>query len=440
MQKFVFTVFIKTINDCNYKMGFTSMKAGLLIGNPGVTKIANCCLKIIKCSHSKIDTLPVRSKGKILAMTFPKQDLTLGLEPSVLNVLPDGENVKYIMDYNHVEYPDNEVDFYLCSVYITGMKDFIKFAQKLPRSKIIAGGYEPTMNPREFLPYAEKVITGPCDSFWETMGKPGRIVKGITSYKRIPRYDLYDIKLNQQIIPDKKVDDIVTSINTSMGCPNKCDFCCSPLMSDHVKSAPLSLVKAEIEYKKQYNPKYNFIRDENFPLQKDWKEKLEVINELGAKTYLFASANLLSKKNVQVFKKNNVYMVCLGLEDITVKYRKNIKLDEACDLLHKNGIYTYLSFIVDPLKINTDKKSDMFYKNLLKRLEDLKPEMVCGNFLMPFRGTPLWNSYKHLVTPGDFQYYNSKSAFLEKDPIRRFVDEYNMFKFQWDYYTSKAYN
>ena len=58
---------------------------------------------------------------------------------------------------------------------------------------------------------------------------------------------------------------------------------------------------------------------------------------------------------------------------------------------------------------------------------------------MPFRGTKLWDKYKHLVTFDDYKEYNSKSAFLEKDPERKLIDEFNMFKYQWKYYTSDLY-
>ena len=34
---------------------------------------------------------------KIIGMTFPRQDVTLGLEPSLLTVLPEGDNVMYSM-------------------------------------------------------------------------------------------------------------------------------------------------------------------------------------------------------------------------------------------------------------------------------------------------------------------------------------------------------
>lgn len=377
---------------------------------------------------------------KILAMTFPKQNTNLGLEPSVLTVVPDGDNVEYILDYHTDRYCDEDVEYYLCSIYITGMEDFIEWSQRHVKSKIIAGGYEPTINPDDFLDYAERIITGPCDDFYATINQEGRIVKGITSNNRIPRYDLYDVRLNQQIIPDKAVEDIVTSLNTSQGCPFRCDFCCSPLMCDHIMMKPISLVEEEINYLRSLTPKFLFIRDENFPLQKDWKEKLALIKTTGAKIYLFASANLLTEENVRYMKENNVYMVCLGLEDITVEYGKNKKLDEVCELLHKYGIYVYLSFIVNPTKIDTDDKASDFYQKLLGRFYKLKPEMVCGNFLMPFRGTALWDEYKELITFEDFKYYDSKSAFLEKNPDRRLKDEFDMFYYQWIYYNSILYN
>lgn len=383
--------------------------------------------------------------GLIVGITFPKQDTNLGLEPSLLTVFPSGSNVRYInsLDELYKLEAETEIDLYLCSVYITGMQEFFEFARQRDKEKIVCGGYEPTISPHDFTDYAFKVITGPCDSFFETINQSGVIVKGITTNKRIPRYDLYDVHRNQQIIPDKKPDDVCTSINTSQGCPFKCDFCCSPLMCDHIMSKPLELVNREIQYiKSEYAPnaKYIFIRDENFPLQKDWKEKLVEIEKLGAKIYLFASANLCTEENVGFMASHGVYMVCLGLEDITIEYRKNDKLAEVCDRLHRHNIKVYLSFIVNPLKIYTDELSESFYDRLLARFYELKPEMVCGNFLMPFRGTEIWDQYKHLVTPDDYKLYNSKSAFLEKDPVRRAKDEYDMFAKQLEYYTSDEYN
>jgi radical SAM superfamily enzyme YgiQ (UPF0313 family) len=140
------------------------------------------------------------------------------------------------------------------------------------------------------------------------------------------------------------------------------------------------------------------------------------------------------------FKANGVYMVCLGLEDITVVYKKNARLDEACRTLHERGIFVYLSFIVNPLKVVGHEAGKKFYGQLLQRFEELKPEMVCGNFLMPFPGTKLWDDYYHLVSKDDYKFYNSKSAFLIKNEVARQKMEFFMFYYQWKYFTSEFYS
>ena len=379
-----------------------------------------------------------RKKNRVIGLSFPENNVNLGLEPSILTVLPQGDNVEY--SFHNIDFNDEDVQYYVCSVYISGMDEFKRWAVKHDFGKIIVGGYHPTSFPEEFRRFAHKIVLGMCDDLYETIKQDGQEVVGKTTYKHIPRYDLYDVRNNQQIIPDKKVDDIVASINTSQGCPYACDFCCTPLMSSRMTSKPLELVQREVDYLSTLNPKFVFIRDENFPLQRDWRERLQVIAQMKAKIYLFASANLLNEEMVKEFRRNGVYMVCLGLEDIWSNYTKNNKLDEACKMLENACIYKYLSFIVNPLKIVGQDKGKQFYADLLRRFESLKAEMVCGNFLMPFRGTKLWDEYYHLVSEKDYKSYDSKSAFLIKNEVVRKKMEYFMFWHQWQYFTSDFYN
>lgn len=381
--------------------------------------------------------LPNPKKNRVIGLSFPENNNNMGLEPSVLTVLPEGDNVEFSL--KNIDFNDNDVKYYICSVYITGYDEFKKWALKHDFNKIVVGGYHPTSFPDDFKRYSHKIVLGPCDDFYETIKQDGQIVTGIMNYKKIPRYDLYDIKNNQQQIPDKLKDEIVISINTSQGCPYACDFCCTPMMSPKLISKPIEMVQKEIDARKALKPDYIFIRDENFPLQKDWKERLQIINQLGAKIYLFASANLLNEENIKFLKENGVYMVCLGLEDIWNEYNKNKTLGDVCDLLSKYGIYKYLSFIVNPLKIVGREQGKKYYEDLLNVFYNLKPEMVCGNFLMPFRGTKLWDEYYHLVSQDDYKNYTSKSAFLIKNEVVREKMEFFMFWFQWVYYNSDFY-
>lgn len=382
-------------------------------------------------------------KKKIIGITFPRADKTLGLEPSILTVLPDGDNVYYDVA-NEGNYKDEEVELYLASVYISGIDEFRKWSEGRDKFKMVIGGYQPTMTPEWFLNDASKIVVGLCDDLQATIEQPGQIVNGICSYKRTPRRDLYSIlEFNQQIIPDKKPEDVVVSINTSSGCPMSCDFCCTPVMSSKLKSTPMDLLKMECDELATYNPAYIFIRDENFTLQRDWKERLKIVNESmpNTKIYTFASANTLKEPTIKYMAEHNVYMVCLGLEEPTKNYIKNKKLDEVTAMLKRYGIMVYMSFIIDPLKTITEEDEKTLYSILEERIIELKPEMVCGNFLMPFPGTPLWDNYKEKVTPEMYKYYNSKIPFLvgdNKDILNR--QKYQMYRFQWDYFNSEFYN
>jgi radical SAM superfamily enzyme YgiQ (UPF0313 family) len=383
-----------------------------------------------------------RKTNRIIGMTFPRSDFNLGLEPSILTVLPDGDNVSYDL-YNR-DYNDKDVTFYLCSVYISGYDEFVKWALKHEKKKIVVGGYHPTTFPEDFTRYAEKVVQGPCDEIFDTIEQEGQIVTGVTKHQRLPRRDLYDVTCNQQIIPDKLQGDIVISINTSMGCNTKppCDFCCTPMMCPKILAKPLDLVSKEVEDLKKYNAKFLFIRDENFTMQKDWRKRLEVIHGglPTIKIYLFASANTLNEKSIKFMSEKGVYMICLGLEDPTSTYQKNKHLDESIRLMKKYGIMTYLSFIVNPLKIIGKEAGDAFYQTLTKRLEELGPEMICGNFLMPFRGTKIWDEYYAYVSPEDYKDYDSKTPFLIRNPVVREKMKFFMFFYQWKYFNSKFYN
>jgi len=441
---------------------------------------------------------------KIVGLSFPENNRNLGLEPSILNVLPQGDNVEF--STTNRTFNDKDIEFYLCSVYIAGMGEFREWARQHDTRKIVVGGYHPTMFPEDFINFADKVVMGPCDDLEATLAqkdvlfqrgyydkeqagnsrfvsgrilrtipkkegsirvhgetingerpeKPtgrsevltDRVIPGILTFKGNPRYDLYDIENNQQVIPDKAPNDLATSINTSFGCPYQCDFCCTPVMfGPRLIQKPLSaieretnLIKKRLDNAGNGRQRFLFIRDENFTLQKDFKERLETIAKTEAQLYLFASANTLTDNVVDTLAENNVYMVCLGLEDPTKEYRKNRLLNEAVSKLKDRGIYTYLSFIVDPLEVVGAEKGEKFYNALNQRFWELKPEMVCGNFLMPFPGTPLWDDYYHLISEDDFKAYDSKTPFLVKNEVVADKMKYFMFKSQWDYYTSDMYN
>lgn len=391
------------------------------------------------------DMFPNRKKKRIIGLTFPEVrpkslagGLYSSLEPSILSVLPEGNNVEY--SPHNIDFHDGDVWLYICSVYITGYDEFVRWAGKHDISKIVVGGYHPTTFPEEFTRYAAKIVQGPCDDIFATIAQPGQIVNGISNFGKIARYDLYKPEWNQQIIPDKKLKDLVVSIWTSQGCPLNCEFCCTPMMSPKLFCKPTELVLKEVEFLKQYHPKFLFIRDENFTLQKDWRERLEIISKIGAKTYLFASANTLNKESIEFMKAHGVYMICLGLEEVNKDYKKNKNLDQAVKWMKEIGIYAYLSFIINPLDVISREEGAVYYERLMARIYELAPEMICGNFLMPFRGTKIWDKYYAFIGREDYKNYDSKTPLMVRNEVVKEKMQFFMFWYQYLYYTSEFYN
>ena len=96
-----------------------------------------------------------------------------------------------------------------------------------------------------------------------------------------------------------------------------------------------------------------------------------------------------------------------------------------------------LSFIVnDDGKSQDEAKAN--YKALLEAFCQLKPAQVCANFLMPFPGTRLWETYKDRITDDDFENYDSKTPLLCPNELKDWHRRMAVAT-QLAYYYSKEY-
>jgi len=94
----------------------------------------------------------------------------------------------------------------------------------------------------------------------------------------------------------------------------------------------------------------------------------------------------------------------------------------------------------NPLTVIGREAGDHYYGKLMEAFYELKPEMVCGNFLMPFPGTKMWDKYYAYVSKEDYKYYDSKTPFLIRNETLREKMKFFMFWYQWQYYNSTTYN
>lgn len=383
---------------------------------------------------------------KIGLLTFPRltNNFSVGrptllaqkLEPSVLFLSPSYGELVFLEDNE----PRDDIDLYLCSVYTRGLNEFIRFSNKVGRDKCIAGGYHPTAVPEEVLPYAHKVVTGYCDNIDQIIDGPAGISKGSFGFTKMRR-DLIDMKSMMQVYPDIYPHDTCGSMVSSVGCPYDCDFCSTPSMSGRkMRTATLDYVAEEIEDLVKHGVTTVFIRDESFathPLMAQvaplFKDKFRVL-------YSFGTSGVFAKRPemLKVLKESGWHSLNIGLEDVGVKYKKNINLKLGVENIHRNGLQHVMSFIVnDDGKTLEEAKAN--YRALYDAFVDLKPLQVCANFLMPFPGTKLWESYKDRVSVKDFDRFDSKTPLFTEGAFNEWHKRM-LVAVQLKYYLSDSYN
>lgn len=382
---------------------------------------------------------------KIGLLTFPRLTNTFAsgrptllaqkLEPSVLYLSPSQGDLEFIEDNK----PRSDIDLYLCSVYTRGFNEFVAFSNEVGKNKIIAGGYHPTAVPEEVLPYAHKVVIGYCDNIDEIIvGEPG-ISRGSFGFTKMRR-DLLDMSTMKQVYPDIYPNDVSGSMVSSVGCPYDCDFCSTPSMSGRkMRTATLDYVAEEIADLVSRKVTTVFIRDESFATHPMMAEVAPLFKDKFKVLYSFGTSGVFAKKPelLRALADNGWHSLNLGLEDVGVKYKKNLNMKVGVENIHRNGLKHVMSFIVnDDGKTLEEARAN--YNALYEAFADLHPLQVCANFLMPFPGTKLWENYKHRVTQKDFDRFDSKTPVFTNGPMKEWHQQM-LVAVQLKYYLSDNY-
>jgi radical SAM superfamily enzyme YgiQ (UPF0313 family) len=331
---------------------------------------------------------------KIGLLTFPEfnNDFKHKLEPSVLYVASKRQQDSNIFLYDNL--PSDDIDIYLASIYTVGFDEFKLFSKKVGNEKIIAGGYHSTAEPFETHKYAKIVIKGLSSGVEDYFEKD---VEGIFDGQFQPiniNRNLFDIKVNKQAHPDILPSDIIGSINIGIGCQFGCGFCITPMMSKRkVYFKNDLLIKQDIDDLKLRNCNVLFIRDENFTAHENLPAICSLIKAGDFKVvYSFATANSITKENIKILKDAGWHSLCIGAEYPSLKLKKNNNFDKAIELCNKYDIGYALSYIVNDSKSIEDVEIQF---NLIKESAfKYMPIKLSINFLKPFPGTKIYNSYK----------------------------------------------
>ena len=176
---------------------------------------------------------------------------------TLAGLTPEDVDIAITDDYVETVDYDEEVDLVGITSLTSQAPRAYRIADEMRRSgrKTIMGGIHASVFPDEALQHVDSVLIGEAEDLWQTViadAAAGRLKplyradrKPNLSRLAIPRFDLFDA--DRYLVPPFSEASTVP-IQTSRGCPNRCDFCSvSDFLGREIRRKPVANVVQEIE-------------------------------------------------------------------------------------------------------------------------------------------------------------------------------------------------
>ncbi len=294
--------------------------------------------------------------------------------------------------------------------------------------KVVMGGIHASNMPDEAAQHADAVVIGEADEIWELILDDAeqdqlKPVYRQSAYTRMERISIAD----RSIYPDKGYF-FENMIQTTRGCPFKCEFCTvTAFFGGTYRSRPVEMVAKEVE-SLRHTPGYIFFADDNLIAKKEHADSLMAQLRNYRLRWVCQAPITVAKDEemLKVFAQSGCHGIFIGFESleeknlaIMGKVQNRVGFYEECiQRIHDQGIGVYGSFVFG-YDHDTPEVFDRF-------LEFANKNCLDGAFLpvlTPFPGTKI---YKRLKAEGriiteDWQYYDMATVVYR--PRNMTVDE-----------------
>lgn len=323
---------------------------------------------------------------------FPMLGLTL-----LASHFPNNYEVKIINEaIEEIDF-DAEVDL----VGITGLTCVIKRAYAVADRfrargvKVILGGVHPSLLPEEVKEHADAVFIGEAEGGLEELLKDFEAGRLKPIYKNQSWSDLKGIPIPRRDLLGKHYSPIFKAIETTRGCPNRCEFCSVPTINGkRYRLRPLQEVDQELSSIVKKKGEYLFVADDNVTAKEDYAlDLLEILKRHQVKWMGFATVQVA--KNERLLKKareSGCISLFIGFESLLQENvdgvsKRFVNTKELSDLVrtiqhHQIGIHG--SFI-----FGFDGDDPAVFKKTVEFVQKSNMELPTFSILTPFPGTPL---------------------------------------------------
>jgi len=323
---------------------------------------------------------------------FPMLGLTL-----LASLFPKDYEVKIINEaIEEIDFNAN-VDL----VGITGLTCVIRRAYAVADRfrergvKVILGGVHASLLPGEAKEHSDAVFIG------EAEGRLDKILSDFEAgalkpfYKNQEWKDLRSLPLPRRDLLSRHYSPFFKAIETTRGCPNRCEFCAVPAMNGkRYRTRPLEEVNQELSFIIRKKGEYLFLVDDNVTARKDYALRLfEIFKRHAVKWMGFSTIQIA--KDEELLKRaqeSGCISLFIGFESLLQENldgasKRFVNTKELSDLIHTvqgHRIGIHGSFI-----FGFDGDDSTIFRKTIEFVQKNNIELPSFSILTPFPGTPL---------------------------------------------------
>ena len=361
-------------------------------------------ISFLRTPNSKLQTSPSRKvllvfpreKGVKFSndtlYPFPILGLTL-----LASLFPKTYEVKIINEaIDDVDF-DADVDL----VGITGLTCVIKRTYTLADRfrekgvKVILGGVHPSLLPEEAKEHADSVFIGEAEDVLDQLLKDFEAGELKPFYKNREWSDLRGMPLPRRDLLDKHYSPFFKAIETTRGCPNRCEFCSVPTINGkRYRIRPLEEVDQELSSIIRKKGEYLFLTDDNVTAREDYALGLfEIFKRHQVKWMGFTTIQIAMNEGLlKKAQESGCVSLFIGfesllqenLDSVSKRFVPTKELSNLLKVIQSHGIGIHGSFI-----FGFDGDDPGIFKKTVEFVQKNNIELPTFSILTPFPGTPL---------------------------------------------------
>ena len=325
---------------------------------------------------------------------FPILGLTL-----LAALFPKTYDVKIINEV--IEEVDFDADVDL--VGITGLTCVIKRAYSIADQfrkrgvKVILGGVHPSLLPDEAKEHADSVFIGEAEGMLDKVLEDFEAGELKLFYKNREWSNLREMPFPRRDLLNKRYRPFFKVIETTRGCPNRCEFCSVPIINGkRYRIRPLEEVDQELSTIIKKKGEYLFLSDDNVTAKEDYAFGLfEVFKRHGVKWMGFTTIKIaMNEELLKKARESGCVSLFIGFESLLQENLDNVSKQfvnskELSNLVRR--IQHHHIGIQGAFIFGFDGDDPTIFKKTVEFVQKNNIELPTFSVLTPFPGTPLYS-------------------------------------------------